>query len=612
MGHFKVNGTRAEATPSEWLPVGRQIGELTNDWAGRHDIVAYVGPGAGGPAPACFIPDTAEVEVNVDAAFGFGVRPQDIDLTTRAGRYEFPCAVGAIFHEAMHARLSLWDIKAAQVDLASDEFNALMLLEEGRIEQQGLAHFPRMRSFLRACAMEIVVGDAGESFPERSNTESAALLTALVWGRVDAGILRLDDVIEVTDLVDDYLGLDVVIALRDIATRARAHGTHRDATGMYPLAKEWAALIRETAEKNGDPIPGTSPAGIAMPKGEGEGDEDGDGAGSGSATSFKEALMDAIMDAADSVAIANATDLGDDEAKEKAEEIVKERSDASKERKNAKDAAAKVFSKGTGPLSGCGSGSTLSLSREPEPAERVAATVVAKRLEKAKYRDRDATEIASVTPPGRLRARAVVQGAALRERGVMQQPEAWRRTVRKQTDEPTLSVGVLVDISGSMGSAMLPMATTAYVLSEAIHRVQGRAAMVYYGNDVFPTLRPGERLRDVKVYTAPDGTEKFDKAFQAVDGAVDLLYGSGARLLVVVSDGHYTTEESNRCRHWMRRCAESGVAVVWIPFDDGYMAKHFAKAAGGECLTGMFMPADAASKIGEVCERALTGVARKA
>jgi len=51
MGHYKINATRAEATPIEWLGVGRQIGELANVWSGRSDIIAYVGAGAGGKPP---------------------------------------------------------------------------------------------------------------------------------------------------------------------------------------------------------------------------------------------------------------------------------------------------------------------------------------------------------------------------------------------------------------------------------------------------------------------------------------------------------------------------------------------------------------------------------
>lgn len=594
MSHYKTGETRAEATDPKWLPVGRQVGELANEWSKRSDIVAYVGPNAGGPAPACFIPASAEVEVNVDVAFGAGIEPEDIDLSTRSGRYEFPKATGAIMHEAFHARFSRWDMKAANDALEQDEFDALILLEEGRIEYQGILHMSKAKAFLESCALEIVIADAAEQFAGMSNTKGAGTLVALVYGRVDAGILRLDDVREVTDLLDDYLGLDVVSKLRDLATKAQDHDNHWDAAPMYPLAREWVRILREVAEDKGEDY------------GKPESGEGGEGEGEGSTLSeMLSEIMDALSESADNVAISNGDALDDAETSEKYEEVVKEKADKAKERKDAKDAERKVFGSGTGPLYGAGSHSALSESRPPRADERIAATVIATNLEKAKYRDRDVTEVASVLPPGRLRSRAMVQGAALRERGVMQQAEAWRRKVRKQTDEPTLNVGVLVDISGSMGSAMEPMATTAYVLSEAVTRVQGKAAMVYYGNSVFPTLRAGERMSEVKVYTAPDGTEKFDDAFRAVDGALDLLYGDGARLLVVVSDGHYTAEETRACQRWMRRCAEEGVAVVWLPFDDGYMAKHQA-GEYGVVLSGRFDPTAAASMIGQACEKAIT------
>jgi len=605
MAHYKIGETRKGDTPSAWLPVGRQIGELANEWSKRTDIVAFVGPGAGGPAPACFIPDTAEVEVNVDVAFGFGVKPDLIDLTTRSGRYEFPRATGAIMHEAFHARYSRWSMPKAMDDLEKDEYEALMLLEESRIEYQGMRGLPKARPFLQACALEIVVADAAEQFAGMSNTKAAATLVALVYGRVDAGILRIDDVRDLTNLLDDFLGLDIVSRLRDLATKAQDHDNHWDAASLYPVAREWAALVREVAEEKGE----ASESGEA---GEGTGvgmagDGEGDGEGTGmSMSAVLSEMLDALSDAADNVAVSSADSLDAAETAEKYEEIVKEKADQAKERKDAKAAAGSVFGgKGSGTLDFGSSHSRLLASRAPSGDERVAANMIATKLEKAKYRDRDETVVSSVLPPGRLRARAAVQAAALRERGVMQQAEAWRRTVRKQTDEPTLNVGVLVDISGSMGSAMEPMAVTAYVLSEAVRRVQGRAAMVYYGNDVFPTLRAGEHLSEVKVYSAPDGTEKFDKAFQAVDGALNLLYGDGARLLIVVSDGHYTPDESRKAQRWMRRCAEQGVAVVWLPFDDGYMAKVVA-GEHGVVLSGRFDPTAAAMQIGQACEQAIT------
>ena len=129
---------------------------------------------------------------------------------------------------------------------------------------------------------------------------------------------------------------------------------------------------------------------------------------------------------------------------------------------------------------------------------------------------------------------------------------------------------------------MQPMASTAWIMSEAVRRVQGKCAMVYYGDDVFPTLRVGEHQQQVKVYTASDGTEKFDKAFRALNGSLNLLNSSGARLLVVVSDLYYTGWEGERTVYWMNRCREAGVAVVVVPFE--YEA--YAEARIKECKAG--------------------------
>jgi hypothetical protein len=54
-----------------------------------------------------------------------------------------------------------------------------------------------------------------------------------------------------------------------------------------------------------------------------------------------------------------------------------------------------------------------------------------------------------------------------------------------------------------------------------------------------------------------------------------------------------------------------GVAVVWIPFDNGYMAEGFANLANGEMLAGKIKPTDAATKIGQACERAINAVSAR-
>ena len=606
MGHIKLDKeTRAQATPTEWLGVGRQIGELANKWSERDDLVGYVGTNAGHGAPACYNPDLAEIEVDTDIAFGKMVTPEMIgDLTERAQQYEFPKATGAILHEAFHAKYSEWNIPDAQKALKPNEFTALMWLEESRIEAQGMKAMPSARPFLRACAIDIVINDAKEKFAEHSNTMSASFFVATVHSRMDAGILEYEDVSELVELVNDFIGIEVVEKLRAIADEFRAYTMHALADPiLYDLAREWAKIVQEVAEEKGE---AQSNSGEGSESGEGA---EGAGEGSGSTPDFVKEMMEALEEAREAVGIGVMGDLADQEQQEDWEEQVKQKHDEQKENHEHRETAQKVFSKGTTERGGRSS-SYLVNTRKPEPSERSAAVQVAKMLERAKYRDRDMTEVNSATPPGRLRTRAMVQGRALKERGVVTQVEPWRKTMRKQTDEPTLTVGVMVDISGSMGGAMEPMATTAWVMSEAVKRVQGKSAMVYYGNDVFATLKPNQHLTDVSVWAATDGTEKFEKAFQALDGGLNLLHGRGARLLVVVSDGHYTHDESRNARKWMHRCAEAGVGVLWLPFDDG----HFIKRYGDNVVVvpNTMKPADASVEIGKAAARALEGASKVA
>jgi hypothetical protein len=121
-------------------------------------------------------------------------------------------------------------------------------------------------------------------------------------------------------------------------------------------------------------------------------------------------------------------------------------------------------------------------------------------------------------------------------------------------------------------------------------------------------------LDQVNVYTAPDGTEKFDKAFKALDGGLNLLHGTGARLLVVVSDGCYTPRESENARRWLAECDRNGVAVLWLPFTEAYnthYAKDITRSTNAVLLADVRNPTDAALRIGAAAADALTKIGSK-
>jgi hypothetical protein len=297
--------------------------------------------------------------------------------------------------------------------------------------------------------------------------------------------------------------------------------------------------------------------------------------------------MDALGEDAEGTGMSVSIDLGDQQVKEEMAQEAKTRASENKRQNESKKDAHEIFSRSTG-SNGTDSRSSLMEQRDPTGHERASAVKIGQMLEKAKYRERSETIVKSHEPAGKLKSRVLIQNKALESKGVRETAPAWRHKTRKHTDDPTLSIGVMVDISGSMSSAMESMATTAWVLGEAGRRIQAKTAMVYFGSDVFPTLKVGQKLDKVSVWSAPDGTEKFGKAFRALDGALGLTYGTGVRLLVIVSDGHYTGQETQNAKDTARLCKENGVAVLWITPKECHsgMGKHLL-GGYGEVLDGM-------------------------
>jgi hypothetical protein len=148
-------------------------------------------------------------------------------------------------------------------------------------------------------------------------------------------------------------------------------------------------------------------------------------------------------------------------------------------------------------------------------------------------------------------------------------------------------------------------------MSDAARRIKATAASVYYGYDIFSVLNPGEYLRDVHVYSASDGVEVFDKGFRALDGGLNLLDGHGARILVVCSDGQYGGHgEAEAARKWLKRCKDSGVAVLWLDYRDSPSAIALCEETGATRVKVGTDVVAAAQAIGQACQEALTHASR--
>lgn len=631
MAHLSFARYRAGKADPAWAGVAANIGTLINHWSGRHDIIACVGPLAAVPpgmdasvAPAAlFYPGLAEMEINSTRAFGAATTPADLaglghgEAAARKLFYEFPAATGAIIHEAMHARHTKHFDEALEGEhadyarLPQIVKKVIENLEETRIEARGVKRWPADRVFLRACALKLVMGDLNLEELAAQSKLGMLQIMLLTLARVDAGVLDESDVAAIHELLERELGYELLVACRELWVRAQATGNVGGLSLLQPIAEELVELVKGTmTEKelhrptvvilmDGGGEPGGEPAGDREPIPE-----------DAVIIDLRTRMEAALSEDAEETEVAAADEAwrqahAEDMAEEAEARSVKAREDAGFER-----AGARVFAKGTGPSSADRTRSRLVTSRPPTAAERAAAVTVARQLEKARYRDRDTRKVTSKLPPGRLKTRTAVQSVADRRRGALMSAEPWQARRHTRVEDPKLTVGVMVDISGSMGSAMQPMATTAWMLSEATKRVQGTAAMVYFGNSVFPTLQPGQYLPEVKVYSAPDGTEEFMTAATALEGVCPLVRGTGARLLVIASDMCYRPDVTTRSLEWVRRACQAGVGVLIMSFDDCNDEAAY-RAAGATVLTGTMDPAEAALVIGAAASEALTRAGRR-
>lgn len=625
MAHLSFSRTRVGNQPEAWQPVSVEIGKLARDLSKEPDIFAIVGPNAGTTdAVALFYPTLGELEVNTNNAFGPGTAPSEVgNLCERHTQFAWPTATGLILHESMHARHTKYDFRTIPADVRW----IVEMFEESRIEARGATHFPDMAQFLRASTLEIIVKENATKLDEilESGWFGLINLALLTSARIDAGVVSRDDVGIFDRIIREELPEDLYDFARQCWIRAQKHSNDADPTELVKIARELHTAICDALPEEQktqpriiflvDPPEGevpSAPTGGAHGEGEGaavpskgEGDDVDENT---IIIDLRTKLEDAFNETEDAAqsAIRESDDVEQRERDAaEAEARAEDAKEAAKEEKIARRIFDKDHSSSGRPG---GTDSRLVEKRAPRASERSAAVQLAKQLDKARYRDREVRSTNSALPPGRMRGRAMVAQTAQIAAGQTPTATPWRAKHRKHVDDPTLTIGVMVDISGSMGSAMQPMASAAWILSEAARRIDGRTAMVYFGASVFPVLRPGQHLDQVNVYTAPDGTEQFSTAFSALDGALNLTRGTGARLLFVVSDTCYREEQANIARQRIPAAVRAGVAVTMLDITGHGRPKTYEKFGASYLNMRGTAPEAAAIEIGLAAQQALQSV----
>lgn len=281
-----------------------------------------------------------------------------------------------------------------------------------------------------------------------------------------------------------------------------------------------------------------------------------------------DSLADDIRSAAGEAAMDREADALDERAEQVAERKIADR--AADGERHAMSAAAMAEQHGEsshGFSTFCDSHRMA--ARDPKPGERIAANRLAGMLERITFHDRAVKKVDRLVPGGKLRPRAAVAKAADRSRGGRAEIPVWRAKERRHTAETPVTIGIMTDVSGSMGGNVEPSAVLTYVLSQAVSQIDGKVATAVFGSRGYLVNRAYERTTKVQPWQARDGHEAFREGALLIDEELNLLDGEGARILVVFTDSELVNgPDAEYASTFMRLCKQKNVAVIWCSYHE--------------------------------------------
>jgi len=200
--------------------------------------------------------------------------------------------------------------------------------------------------------------------------------------------------------------------------------------------------------------------------------------------------------------------------------------------------------------------------RDPTTAEQHAARHLAARLQQARTHTDEPGRQPAAIPPGRLRTRHAITVAAQRDAGTIPTAAPWQRRANMPPHKPTLHLGVLVDVSGSMRSYAQAMSTAGWILAQAANRNHAVTTTIAFGGAVTLLVPPRARPTQVLEMGTGGGTDTFIGAVKLADQLLNLRHRSVLRMLAVVSDGELA--DIDPAQRLLTTLHRAGCAVLWL------------------------------------------------
>jgi VWA domain containing CoxE-like protein len=424
--------------------------------------------------------------------------PDVADPRRAAHKRQVPTAYGLLVHEAGHAAHSRW--LPVPPGTPPIVADAALLLEESRAESHQRARRRGDRRWLRHTVTTLLTGDEAPV----DDPWHAGQVAGLLLARVDARIITAKDVRTARAAVLGILGRQCLAALRDI-WRAAHTTADTDTDTMIELGWRWCRTL------------GIDP------------------------TTHPDVPVADLGVFAGQLAAALADLLAADQGITASEYLDR---DLNRQ------------------LSGRYATPPAWPRRDSTTVEQDAARKLAARLRRARTDNPEPARQPSVLPPGRLRTRVAITADAQRAAGAIPTAAPWQRRAELPPDKPTLHLGILVDLSGSMSEYATALSSAGWMLAHAAHRNQAVVATIGFSDDVTVLVPPRQRPQHVLQMQAGGGTSAFVEAVKLANRLLELRNRRRQRLLAVVSDGWVDNPDATQ--KLLSTLHRSGCGVLWL------------------------------------------------
>ncbi|MBC9704385.1 MAG: hypothetical protein H9W81_05080, partial [Enterococcus sp.] len=228
-------------------------------------------------------------------------------------------------------------------------------------------------------------------------------------------------------------------------------------------------------------------------------------------------------------------------------------------------------------------GTVISM-RKPKPEDYARSRAITVALQKAQYREVHKTTLNSTMPPGRFNVRQAMNRTSQVAAGQDVTATPWKQTRRREVDNPPITLAVATDVSRSMNAWQREVSSFTWAFSHAVKGLRGKAGAVAWNTGSTALIQPNVAVKDIPVAMADGGSTGCPSAMMALDSLMDLSFGSGVRVLAIITDGYltgrgFTNNPCPKTQGVINQLHSRGVKVMWFcTRPDGWIPKNTTSA----------------------------------